>query len=174
MCFGRSISARRPLPYGGKPHCHGVERGITLLEVLIGMAIISLYATAAMPALLTMNHIAAAARIMTTAKEVVDRNVEAANAAPFTASSVPAILTVTGSSVQCIDYPSGASNPINLLPDTTGAAVVTGTLTKSVTLWSTADATDNANTRIVTFTMSYSLFRRQMTYQATTLRAPDR
>lgn len=173
MCIEWSNSEESGLPSMGKARLLVATQGITLLEVLVGMAIISLYATAAMPALLTMNHIAQVARIMTTAKEVVDRNVEAASAVPFTSSTVPAILAVTGSSVQCSDYPSGASNPISLLPDSAGASIVTGTLSKSVSLWNTTDATDNANTRIVTFTMTYSLFRRQMTYQATTIRAPD-
>jgi len=147
---------------------------VSLVEVVMATAIISLYATAAVPALLTMNQNAASSRVITAAKEVVDRNIEAAGAVPFVSSSVPAILAVTSGTVNCGDYAyPGVNNPIALIVDSNGNPLITGTLSKSVSLWNASDPTDNPNTRVVTFTVNYTVFHRQQSYTATTIRAPD-
>ncbi len=148
--------------------------GVSLIEVVMATAIISIYATAAVPALLTMNQNAASSRVITAAKEIVDRNIEAAGAVPFVSSSVPAILAVTSGTVACGDYAyTSVSNPVPLIVDSTGVARVSGTLSRSVSLWNSSDPTDNANTRRITFVVKYTMFNRPQIYSASTLRAPD-
>ena len=148
--------------------------GVSLVEIMMATAIISLYATAAVPALLTMDQNAASSRVITAAKEIVDRNIEAAVAVPFVSSSVPAILAVTSGTVACGDYAyPGVTNPIAVITNASGAPLVTGTLYEYVALWNSSDPTDNPNTRRVTFTINYTVFHRPQTYTASTLRAPD-
>ncbi len=140
----------------------------------MGAMIITLYATEAIPALMTMNRNATSNRLITAAKEVVNRNIEAADAVPFTSSSVPAILAVTSGTVACGDYAyTSLTNPMPLVTATNGSAIISGTLSRCVTLWNASDSTDNPNTRRITFTFNYKFVNRTFSYSATTLRAPD-
>jgi prepilin-type N-terminal cleavage/methylation domain-containing protein len=148
--------------------------GVSLIEVVMATAIISIYATAAVPALLTMDQNAASSRVITAAKEIVDRNIEAAGAVPFVSSSIPAILAVTSGNVACGDYAYPAlTNPMPLIVDSTGATIISGTLSRNVVLWNSSDPTDNPNTRRITFTITYTVFHRPQIYTNSTLRAPD-
>ncbi|HJX25627.1 MAG TPA: prepilin-type N-terminal cleavage/methylation domain-containing protein, partial [Chthoniobacterales bacterium] len=68
------------------------EKGMTLIEIVIGIALLGLVAAAAIATLIILNKNAVSTRIMTTAREIVQCNIETAVGSPFTSSNVPAIL----------------------------------------------------------------------------------
>jgi type II secretory pathway pseudopilin PulG len=147
------------------------ETGMTLVEIAIGVALLGLVATAAIATLMVLNKNAVSTRLMTNAKEIVQRNIERAVGVPFTTTSIPpSILAITVSGGVPWDEAGGAG-PVTIYTtrDGTGPAVQ-GTLTRTVT----AEAnTPNADIRRVKFRLSYTLFGRQMGYELTTLRAVD-
>jgi prepilin-type N-terminal cleavage/methylation domain-containing protein len=148
----------------------GSESGMTLVEIAISVALLGLVAAAAIATLMVLNKNAVSTRLMTNAKEIVQRNIETAVGVPFTSASTPSILATTGSGGVPWDE-TGGSGPVTIYTsrDGTGPAVQ-GTLTRTVT----AEAnTPNADIRRVKFRLSYTLFGRQMGYELTTLRAVD-
>lgn len=144
---------------------------MTLVEIAIGVALLGLVAAAAIATLMVLNKNAISTRLMTNAKEIVQRNIEKAVGVPFTtAGHTPSILVTTGSSGAPWDE-AGGSGLVTIYTsrDGTGPAVQ-GTLTRTVT----AEAnTPNADIRRVKFRLSYTLFGRQIGYELTTLRAVD-
>lgn len=147
------------------------QAAVTLVETIVATSIFCLYAVGATQALLALNRHAASTRILTTAKEVVERNMEAAVGAPLTSDTTPAILAVTGSSGVLWDD-SGGTNVIPLVPSRDGlTTMVSGTLRRTVALWNT---TDNPLTRRITFRIDYRYNNRPMSYQLSTILSPDK
>lgn len=146
------------------------ENGMTLVEIAIGVGLLGLVAAAAIATLMVLNKNAVSTRLMTNAKEIVQRNIERAVGVPFTSASIPSILAPTSSGGVPWDEVGGSGLvTIYTSRDGTGPAVQ-GTLTRTVT----AEAnTPNADIRRVKFRLSYTLFGRQMGYELTTLRAVD-
>lgn len=146
------------------------ENGVTLVELAIGVAVLGLVATTAIATLMVLNKNAVSTRLMTNAKEIVQRNIEQAVGVPFTSSTIPTILAPTVSGGVPWDE-AGGSGPVTIYTTRDGAGwAVQGTLTRTVT----AEAnTPNADIRRVKFRLSYVLFGRQMGYELTTLRAVD-
>ena len=68
---------------------------MTIVEIAIAVALLGLIAAAAIAALTVLNKNAASARLMSNAREIVQRNIEAAIGSPFTSSTEPDILKTT-------------------------------------------------------------------------------
>jgi hypothetical protein len=144
---------------------------MTIVEIAIGITLLGLIAAAAIAALSILNKNAASTRVMSNAREIVQRNIEAAMGSPFTSSNEPDILKTTGANGSPWDD-TGGSNPVTVYSSRDGTGpTVQGTLTRTVT----AEAnTPSADIRRVKFRLSYTLFSRPMSYEMTTIRAMDK
>ncbi|MDQ2919673.1 MAG: hypothetical protein M3R10_07335 [Verrucomicrobiota bacterium] len=143
---------------------------MSLVEVSIAVALLGLVAAAAIATLISLNKNAVSSRIMTGAREVVQRNIEAAVGAPFNSSTEPPILTVTGATGVSWDDTGGAS-PVPIYISRDGLTIITGNLKRIVV----AEANPvNADLRRVTFHLDYSMFGRNLNYEISTIRAMDR
>jgi prepilin-type N-terminal cleavage/methylation domain-containing protein len=145
------------------------EKGMTLIEIMIGIALLGLVAAAAIATLIVLNKNAVSTRLMTTAREIVQRNIETAVGSPFTSSNVPAILAIANNAVW--DDDGGGDNLETIYTSRDGTAKVTGTLLRTVSAESNAAGAD---IRRVTFHLDYSVFGRPMSYEMTTIRATDK
>ncbi len=145
------------------------DEGITLVEVAIGTALIGLIASAAIVALILLNKNAVSTRIMTNAREIVQRNIEAAVGTPFTSTNVPPILAIATNAVW--DDDGGGDNLETIYTSRDGTTKVTGTLLRTV---AAETNTAGADIRRVTFHLDYPLYGRQLSYEMTTIRAPDK
>lgn len=149
---------------------------MTLVEIAIAVALLGLIAAAAIAALTVLNKNAASARLMSNAREIVQRNIEAAIGSPFTSSTEPDILKTTSASGSAWDE-TGGSSPVTIYSSRDGTGTnVQGTLTRIVTAESN---TPGADIRRVTFRLDYpptpqTLFGRRFSYQMTTIRAMDK
>lgn len=152
-----SLPSRRP------------DQGMTLVEIAIGVAVLGLVATTAIATLMILNKNAVSTRIMTNAREIVQRNIETAVGSPFTSSSVPAILATANNAVW--DDDGGGDNLETIYTSRDGTAKITGTLLRTVQTEANAVGAD---IRRVTFHLDYSLFGRPMSYEMTTIRAMDK
>jgi type II secretory pathway pseudopilin PulG len=142
---------------------------MTLVEIAIGISILGVMAAAAIATLMILNKNAVATRVMTNAREIVQRNIETAVGSPFTSGNVPAILVATGGSTW---DEAGGSNPVVIYTSRDGSnSTVLGTLTRTVTA---EPNTPNADIRRVKFRLAYNLFGRPMSYEMTTIRAIDK
>lgn len=145
------------------------EKGMTLIEIVIGVALLGLVAAAAIATLIILNKNAVSTRIMTTAREIVQRNIETAVGSPFTSSNVPAILVTANNAVW--DDDGGGDNLETIYTSRDGTAKVTGTLLRTVSAEANAAGAD---IRRITFHLNYSVFGRPMSYEMTTIRATDK
>lgn len=147
--------------------------GVMLVEVLLAVGVIGIAASVSIQALLMFNRNAAVARVANNAKEVVQRNMELALRQPLSSTSIPDGLVTTGTAgVKWND--TGGTTAVPLLLGRDGVTVlVSGTLSRTVSLWNAKDSTDNAITRRVTFRIDYTLMGRPMSYQLTSIRSPD-
>ena len=144
---------------------------MTIVEIAIGMAVLSLVAAGALASFITLNKNAVRTRIMTNAKEVVQRNIENAVGLPFTASNTPAILVTTATSGAVWDDEGDGDNLITIYTSRDGTQKVTGTLLRIVR---PEPNSASADVRRVTFRLDYSIFGIPANYEMTTLRAPDK
>ncbi len=64
------------------------------METAIAVAILGIVASSAIASLLVLNRYSQSARVMANAREIVQRNIEAAIAAPSSATNVPSILAI--------------------------------------------------------------------------------
>ena len=146
-----------------------LDQGMTLVEIAIGLAVLGLVAAAAIATLMVLNKNAVSTRIMTNAREIVQRNIEGAVGAPFTSTSIPTILgTATGT---VWDDDGGGDNLETIYTSRDGTTKITGTLLRTVQTEANAVGAD---IRRVTFHLDYSLFGRPMSYEMTTIRAMDK
>lgn len=145
------------------------EAGLTILETAIAAAVLALVAAAALATLIALNKNATSARLMTTAHEVVQRNIETAIAVPFTADNVPSVLAFAQKSVW--DDDGGGDNRETIYTSRDGTSKLSGTLYRTVTVEANSAGAD---IRRVTFHLDYSLFGRQLSYEMTTIRAMDK
>lgn len=147
------------------------ERGVTIVEIAIGGAMLALVATGAFASLIVLNKNAVRTRIMTNAKEIVQRNIEAAVGLPFTAASVPPILAPTSTSGAVWDDEGDGDNLETIYISRDGTQKMTGTLLRTVLIEPNAVGAD---VRRVTFHLDYSIFGKAASYEMTTIRAPDK
>jgi hypothetical protein len=144
---------------------------MTIVEIAIGAGLLALVATGAFASLIVLNRNAVRTRIMTNAKEIVQRNIESAVGLPFTSASVPPILATTSMSGAIWDDDGGGDNLETIYISRDGSQKMTGTLLRTVRPEPNAA---NADVRRVTFHLDYSLFGKAASYEMTTIRAPDR
>jgi prepilin-type N-terminal cleavage/methylation domain-containing protein len=158
------------------------EKGFTFVEIVISLGILGLVATAGLASLMTLSKNAASNRVMTSAREVVQRNIEAAVGAPFTTANPPANhvldLTATASPFPHWDE-NGGTNDIVIYTSRDGTQTLTGTLVRSVI----AEPNSlGADIRRITFHLDYgdrptqlhTAFKRALSYEMTTLRSVDK
>lgn len=144
---------------------------MTIVEIAMGMAVLGIVATGALASFITLNKNAVRTRIMTNAKEVVQRNIETAVGLPFLSTSTPAILATTGTTGAVWDDDGGSDNLITIYTSRDGTQKVTGTLTRTVR---PEPNSANADVRRVTFHLDYSIFGIPASYEMTTIRALDK
>lgn len=147
------------------------QSGLSLVEIAIAVALLGLVAAAGIATLISLNKNAAVTRMMINAKEVVQRNIEVATAAPFTSGNVPAVLQFTSESGSAWDDDGGGDNSVTVQSTRDNTRTVNGTLLRIVQPETNAVGAD---IRRVTFRLSYSVYGRNQSYEVTTLRAPDR
>jgi Flp pilus assembly protein TadG len=149
--------------------------GTTLVETSIATALLGLVAATAITTLMILSKNAVSTRVMTSAREIVQRNIEAAVGPPFTTISPPVngILNLTGPSGAVWDE-NGGTNPVTVYTNRDGTPTVTGTLTRTVLAEPSAIAAPTPDIRRVKFHLDYSLFGRAMSYEMITLRAVDK
>jgi len=147
------------------------ESGMTIVEIAIGAALLALVASGAFASLIVLNRNAVRTRIMTNAKEIVQRNMESAVGLPFTSTNVPAILATTSASGAVWDDDGGGDNLETIYTSRDGTQKVTGTLLRIVQPEANAASAD---VRRVTFHLDYSMFDQPASYEMTTIRAADK
>ncbi len=142
---------------------------LTIVETAIAVAVLGLVAATAIATLVLLNRYSVSNRVMTNAREIVQRNIEAAIAAPFTTTSVPAILVKATSAVW--DDDGGGDNLETVYVNRDGTSKITGKLLRTVTGEPNAAGAD---IRRVTFHLDYTLSGRALSYEMTTIRALDK
>ena len=142
-----------------------------LAESLVAAAVLGLIIVVTTHALLTANRWAAASRVLTGARAIVQRNIDTALTTTFTQASEPAILMTTPIAGQVWDDDGGADNTVQIaVQDNGGIILATGVLTRTVL--SIANP-DNAVVRQVTFSLNYTYLGRNTSIGMTTIRSRD-
>ncbi len=143
-----------------------------LVEVLVAITVLALVLMSSITGLLTANRQAAAYRALTAARLVVERNIEAALAASYDASSTPAILATTSASGVVYDDDGGSDNQVSLLVQNAAGTttVLKGVLTRIVT---TEPNSLNTTIKRITFRCTFTFRGRNYSTEMTTLRAID-
>lgn len=147
------------------------EAGISLVEIAIAVALLGLVVTTAITTLMALNKNAFSTRVMSSAREVVQRNIEAAIGVPFNSSSEPNILKFTTAPGGDPWDDTGGAQPVTIYGNREGSAPLTGTLKRSVT---SETNSVGADLRRVTFNLTYNLYGHDISYQMSTIRAMDR
>lgn len=155
-------------------------QGFTLMEIVFAMLVCVLMGIAILNSLIVSYRFAARARLLTNARAIVQRNVDAAAGVAFTGTaSPPTILALTtGSGVVC-DDDGGTGAPVESIQLLRSGSNVTvsGTLRRIVTtepvVVSGTTVNGNAVVRRVTFQVDYDYLNRHYTHSETTLRAAD-
>ena len=138
---------------------------------MIAAGVLALVVVVATQALLTANRLAAASRVLTAARSVVQRNIDTALTTTFTQATTPTILATTASTGQVWDDDGGADNVVQIaVQDNNTAIVASGVLTRTVLAIAN---TDNAVVLKVTFSLTYTYRGRTATIAMTTIRARD-
>lgn len=134
---------------------------MTVVEMAVGIAVLGLVVATALTCLTALNRNAFSGRVMSSARELVQSNIEQASCVPFSSGNEPDILAKGTSTQTATVYTSR---------DGTGPSV-TGSLKRTV---ATASNALGADIRQVTFHLDYQLYGRAMTYEMTTMRAMDK
>lgn len=160
-----------PAPLRGSPISRCRRAAFTLVQVMIATGIIALAGLAGVQALFLVNRKAAAMRMTTNARAVVQRNIDTALGVPFSAAQQPAILAITPSGGTVYDDDGNGDNLVNVVLMRDGTDVlVYGTLTRIVTAEPNGQ---NVDLRRITFQLDYSYRGQPYTYSMTTMRSPD-
>ena len=142
-----------------------------LAESMVAAAILALVIVGTSQALLVANRLAAAARVLTAARSVVQRNIDTALTSTFTQASTPAILATTPATGTVWDDDGGGDNTVQIsVEDNNTAIVATGVLTRTVVALANSD---NAPILQVTFSLTYTYRGRAVTIAMTTMRSRD-
>ncbi len=156
------------------------NQGIALTEVLIAAILVSLIAMGSIQSMTLLNRDAAATRMLTNARAIVQRNIDTALSVTYTSdlsTPIPAILALTPSQGSVWDDDSGAPNMVDVaLQGSSGAQLVQGALTRIVTEVDPVDAVDKidqAKIRKITFQLNYTYRGKPFTYSLSTMRAID-
>ena len=155
-----------PLPKARHGHSAG---GFTITEVLVASLVLLISYIALTQSFVVMNRRAAASRLRTNARVIVERNIAQALAVPFTSTVIPAILATTSSSGLTYDDDGNGDNQVNLMvQDSSGTVQLKAVLTRIVTAVSNPENTD---IRRVTFRVNYSYRMKDYIFEMTTVRS---
>ncbi|MEI8233654.1 MAG: type II secretion system protein [Verrucomicrobiota bacterium] len=166
------------IPLGAWRHPPRRDRGFTLVEIAFGMMVSIFMGFAILNSLIVSQRFAARARLLTNARAIVQRNIDAASGVAFTGStSTPTILAVTsGTGVVCDDDGGAPTENIQLLRSGTNI-LVSGTLRRIVTsepVTVSGTASDpSVIVQRVTFQIDYNYLNIPYSYSETTLRSAD-
>ena len=145
--------------------------GFTIVQVMVAMGVIVICGIAGVQTLVLINQKAAAMRLLTNARAVVQRNIDTALCVPFSSTIQPALLAVTAPAGAVYDDDDGGDNLVSIALTRAGTdAVVRGTLTRTVLAEANADGVD---IRRCTFRLDYTFRRHAYSYEMTTLRTVD-
>lgn len=139
----------------------GARGAFTYVELLVACTLLALVIGGGIQGLLTVNRHAASNRAMTSARAIVQQNIETALRVPFSETSTPALLAV-GTTTQTVP----------IIRTRSGTATLSGILTRTVTAQATPAGID-AIVRRVTFRLAYNFNRRPFAFQMETVRAID-
>ena len=160
-----------PSPTLGKWKRFRACAGVLLAEALVAVGVLVLVVVAGSHALLTANRMAAASRVRTGARAVVQRNIDNALTVTFSQASQPAILAITPSAGTVWDDDGGFDNTIQIAVQDNGTAVVAaGVLTRTVTAVANSDSAD---IRQIIFRLNYTYMGRPQAVTMTTMRSID-
>ena len=165
-----------PMPTGDRPifsssKSRTQRAGFSIVQVMVAMGVIVICGIAGVQALVHVNQKAAAMRMLTNARAVVQRNIDTALCVPFSSTIQPAILALTSAGGAVYDDDGGGDNLVNIALTRSGTdATVRGTLTRIVLAEANADSAD---IRRVTFRLDYVFRRHAYSYEMTTLRTLD-
>ena len=138
---------------------------------MVAAGVLTMVIVGASHALLTANRIAAASRVLTGARAVVQRNIDTALTVTFSQTSQPAILAITPTSGQVYDDDGGFDNTIQIAVQDNGTMVVAaGVLTRTVTAVANPDSAD---IRQITFRLDFTYRGRAESISMSTMRAID-
>ena len=143
--------------------------GFTITEVMVASLVLLISYIALTQSFVVMNGRAAASRLSTNARVVVERNIAQALSVPFTATVIPGILATTSGTGATYDDDGNGDNQVNLMvQDSSGAVQIKGVLTRIVTAVANPESAD---LRRVTFRVAYTYRTKNYTYEMTTVRA---
>jgi type II secretory pathway pseudopilin PulG len=156
---------------------HATRRGMTFLEICVAMAISILIGAGLLAGLTQCLSFAASGRLLTNARAIVHRNIDAAGGVAFTStSSIPTILATTGSAwTVCEDdgaTTTGTTVENIQLSGSNNTVLVTGTLRRMVAQ-ETASESASAQIYRITFKVDYTFLSKSFSYSETTLRSID-
>lgn len=177
----RSGLGRRDPRRGG-----AARAAFTMVEVVATMMLAVVLGVVVTGGFLMSQRMAAANRIRTQARVILQRNIDLALSLPFTSVNIPACLALTPESgdpdqdppkVPFNDPslpapPSGREGEVPLLRHPDGSVSVAGTLLRTVQLQTDPNPAGAVIHR-VTFTLSYDYLGRSQEISLTTLRARD-
>ena len=169
-------SGARPTAEAPRAHLGILRRfksrvGVLLAEVLVAAGVLALVIVGGGQALLIANRIAAASRVLTGARAVIQRNIDEVLTSTFTQTTQPAILAITPATGQVWDDDGGFDNTIQIaVQDNNSLVVAKGVLTRIVTAVANSD---NADIRQVTFSLTYTYRGRTVTTSMSTMRSID-
>jgi hypothetical protein len=142
-----------------------------LAESMIAAGILALIIVLSSEALLTANRLAAASRILTGARAIVQRNIDNALTTTFTQALTPAILATTTATGSPWSDDGEANGVVQIAVQDQGTTLIaSGVLTRTVVALSNSD---NAVVLQVTFSLTYKYRGRTDTIAMTTIRSRD-
>ena len=145
--------------------------GFSLVQALIGMAVIVIAGMASVEALILTNQRAASMRTANNARAIVQRNIDVALGVPFTTTNVPAVLATTVSGGVQYDEDGDGDPTVKVVVTRNGTgSVVTGQLYRTVVAEGNPASAD---IRRVTFRLNYTYRSRPYSVSMTTLRTND-
>jgi hypothetical protein len=148
--------------------------GFASVEVLVAMGLVMLIAVSTTQALLVTNTLAARNRVMTAARAVVQRNIDAALSVPWDSDNPePAKLAVTADTGQVDDDDGSSDNAVNLITlrrNSGDLIILQGTLTRIVTKVTNPKGAD---IRKITYRVNYKFLRKDYAVEMTTFRTID-
>jgi hypothetical protein len=138
---------------------------------MIAVGVVAVCGLASIQALMLINRKAAAMRVASNARAVVQRNIDTALGVPFSSTAQPAILAITPASGAAYDDDANGDGQVNVVLLRDGVTpLVKGTLTRVVVAEPNAQ---NQDLRRITFTLNYTFRARNYSYSMSTLRALD-
>lgn len=151
------------------------ERGVFLLDVCFALAVSIFMGVAIVTSLIHCQRYATSARLLTNARAIVHRNIDASSGVVFTNSSIPTLLGTTSTTGTVCDDDGVTTTGIpveNIQLSQNGTAVIIGTLTRIVTQQSVSESA-GANVLRITYQIDYDYLSKHCTYAETTLRSVD-